>query len=120
MIPVLVAMPFYRMTEVDWSSSSDFVYCVAYYLPTSIVQGYPSEQIALLKRQKVDGGPVVIIMVPVVDLNWLLGVLRKMFSELQSDHRRYRGIVDADSEQPADVRAKTVHFLDDLFVLDEL
>lgn len=46
-------------------------YFVAYDIATDTVQGYPAKQIAPLKLQKVSEGPVVPVMAPAVDMNWL-------------------------------------------------
>lgn len=73
-----------------------------------------------MKRQKVDNGAVVPIMVPAVDVNWLSGISGKTFSEVERYYRRYRDIIDGGSGQPADVTADLVDDLDDVFAQDAL
>lgn len=46
------------------------------------MQGYSAERTAPKKRQKVDEGPMVPGFPPIVDVNWLPGVLLKPSSEV--------------------------------------
>lgn len=97
---------------MDWSSYGGSENFVAYYLVTGTVQIYPAEQIAPVKRQKVDDCPFVLGMPSAVDVNWLSNVSRKKFSETKCDYRRYRVVVDDDSGQPAVVPTDVVDDID--------
>lgn len=115
MIPFLVALVFYRVTEVDWSSSGGTGDFVAYNFAMGTLQGYPAVRIAPVWRQKVYYGPVVPVVAPSVDVNWLSVVARRTFFEVEHDYRRYICIIDDDSSPPGDVPAKVVDDLDDVF-----
>lgn len=124
--PVLVPLPCYHVTAVDWSSSCGSNDLVAYNFTTGTVQGYSTEQIELVKRQKVDDGPVELVTAPTVDVNRLRGLPYKTFSELERDYRRCLEIVDddlgqpvefpADVDQPADFLSDFLDDLDDRLV----
>lgn len=77
------------MTEFDCSSSGGFDVFFAYDFATGMVQGPPPENIAAVKRVKFDDGPVVLVMPPALDVNYLPVVARKTIFEVQHD---YRGI----------------------------
>lgn len=66
MDPVPVALPFYRMTEIDWSSFHGFEDFVPSDFDTSNVQGFPAEKTVPVKWQKVDDGSMVSVMAPAV------------------------------------------------------
>lgn len=85
-------------------TSSDFT--------TAAVQGHKSKKNALVKRQKIDDGPVVSVMKAAIHVNWIAGVACKTISELERDYRRYCGILDNDVGQPADIPGDVV---DDLY-----
>lgn len=71
MNPLLPALTFHWMTENDWSSWRDSDYLFAYDVDADTVHGYPSEKRVPVKRQKFDQGPVLPVLVPVVDTIWL-------------------------------------------------
>lgn len=89
--------------------SNDFVF---YCFDMSTVQGYPAERIAVVKRQKVDDGPVVPIMTPAVDVNWLSDLTPKATSKLERDYEQNRDMRDDDESQLANVSANVVSALD--------
>lgn len=68
-----------------------------------------------MKRQTVDDGPMVPILSPAVDMNWLPGVARNTFCDVEYHYRRCRGRVDENAGQPGDVLADLVDDFDDIF-----
>lgn len=70
--------------------------------------------IAPVRRQKVDAGPVVLLKAPAVHVKRLPVVERETTSEVKCDCRRYRGIVEDNAGQPADVLADKAGDLDDI------
>lgn len=73
-----------------------------------------------MKRQEVDGGPVVPVLVPAVDVSWLPGGARKLIFDVEHDYRRFRGVIDGDTSLPAEVLADVVDDLGDMFAQDAL
>lgn len=112
---ILVTLAFYRVTGIDWVSSVGSDDVIAYVFNTGSIQGYPAEKIVPVKRPNVDDGPVVPIMTTAVDVNRILGVQRKTISEVERHQQLYRGIVDDDAGQSADVPADVMDDLDDFF-----
>lgn len=112
---VIVVLAFHRVTEIIWSSHSGSKDFVSYDFATNTVQGYTAEDIEPVKRNKVDVGSVVSVMVRAIDVNWLCVVVRRKTSEVEFDHRRYLRIVDDDAGETADVPADMVDHLDDRF-----
>lgn len=85
---VIVALAFYRVTGIDWSSSwgsDDFIF---YDLATGTVQEYTAERPALLKCQKIDDGPVVPELAPTSYVSCISGVAHKAFLDDKSAFRR--------------------------------
>lgn len=66
---VLVVLVSDYVTEVDWSLTGVSNDSVLHDFTTDTGQGYPAEKIGPVKPQKVHDGPVVLVMVSVVDLN---------------------------------------------------
>lgn len=79
------------------------------------MQGCTAEQIAAVKRKKVDGGPVLPIDRPAVDVNWVPCVSCKTFIRVERNYRWYCGIMDDDPGQLADVSSDMVDDFDDVF-----
>lgn len=82
---VLVALSLYRVTKNDWSSSGGSKDVFAYNLFTGTVRGCRADTTAPVKLQNIDDGPIVPVMVPVVDVNWLPGAVRETISEVNRD-----------------------------------
>lgn len=118
--PVLVVLVLYRVTEIGRFSSVCSDDSLVYDFATDTVQGFPVEKIAPVKRHKVDDGPMVHVVGPVVDVNWLRGVACRTFSEFERDFRSYRVIVAVDARQPADDPVEVVEDLDEVFVQEAL
>lgn len=85
------------MNEVTFSSSGCSDLFVAYYFVTGTVQRYLVELTAPLKLYTVDAGPLVPLMAPALNLNWLPGVSRKKVFKVGYDYRRYCVIIHDDS-----------------------
>lgn len=73
-----------------------------------------------VKRPKIDEGPVVPVMVPAVDGNWLSGVVRKTLPEVERDYRRFYAIVYKDEGQLTDASSDVSDGLDDVFAQEGL
>lgn len=96
---VLVDLAFNYVTEIDrfsFGSSDDHV---VYNFATDVVQVYPIEKTAPVRRQNTDDDPVALFMAPAVDVNRLPDVAHKPSSEGKRDYRRYRGIVKDEAGQ---------------------
>lgn len=113
--PVFVALPFCRVPENDRSSSCGFDDFVSYYFATGTVQIYSAERIAPLKCQRADDGLTVPFIEPAIDSNWPSGVAHKTILEVKRENRRYLVINDYDAGRLADVPAKVVDDLYDIF-----
>lgn len=56
---VLAALLYHSVTEIDWFSSGSSDYFLLYNFATGTMQGYTAEILALVKRRKINDGPVV-------------------------------------------------------------
>lgn len=91
MDPVLVAPASYCASKVDWFSSGCEDGFLSYDLATGTVQGFWAGCAALVKRRKVDDGPVVPDSAPAFDVICLLGFASKHIAEAERDYRHYFG-----------------------------
>lgn len=66
---VVVILAFYRVSEIDWSSSGGSDDFISYDFATGTVQRYPAERIAPVKRHKNDDGPIMFVPTPALDVN---------------------------------------------------
>lgn len=82
MEPVLTALLLYLLTKVYWSSSGGPDELHAYDFNLSTVHGFPAKSYTPVKRQKVDESPVVPVMSPYIDVNWLFAVICKKISNV--------------------------------------
>lgn len=76
------------------------------------MRSYPTEILAAMKREKIENGPVVPILVSSVHANGLPDVTCKKFSNVESDYRGYCVVVDGDLS--SDVPAHVVDKFDDI------
>lgn len=87
---------------------------LSYYFATRTVQGYPAERIGPVKSQKAGDGPEVPVLTTAVGVNWLPGVVCKSLSVVERDYRLYRGVIDGDERQPANLPADVAEALDSI------
>lgn len=73
-----------------------------------------------MKRQKVDDGAVVPVLVPAVDVNWLPGVTRKKISRFESDYERYCAVNNYGRSLPDNVPDDVFDYLEVIFAQEEL
>lgn len=118
--PILVALGFRHVNEVDWSSSGGLDDFLSYRFVTGTVQGNAAEKTAPMKRLKVDDGSEVPEFIPAVDVDWLSSVACKTISKVEHDYRWYRCVSDGDEGPPADVPAIAPDVVDDIFVQELL
>lgn len=117
---IFAGLECYQMTEIYWSPSEGLGTFLAYYLATRAMRDYPAKTLALLKQEKIDGGPVVPVLAPAVDANWLRCVAGMTASTVQRDYKRYPGVVDEDDIFLSEVSAEVADDLDDIFVQEPL
>lgn len=87
MDPVLLALAFHRVQEVNWCSSGGLDVFISCKFPTGSVHGYPAESVASAKCDKVDNGRVVPALVAAVYRNRSTGVARKSNSDAERNYR---------------------------------
>lgn len=109
------AFVFHRVRKVYWYSSSGLDDFRAYDFATSTIRGYPFKRPTLMKSQKVDICPNTPVLVPAVDSNSLLGVARKMISDVNCDNRRYSAVIYNGCNLPADLQSNVVDEPDGVF-----
>lgn len=71
MDPAPVPLSFCRVAEIDWypAGVSNDIFALTF--ATGTVKGYKAENILSLKRQNVDEGPVMLVMAPAIEVNWI-------------------------------------------------
>lgn len=116
MDPVLFALLFHCVIEINWFSSGGSDDFLSDDFATGTVQGYLAEILAPVKRQNIDDGPAVLEFAPAIEVNWLPGVAGKAISDVDHDNRRYRVDIDSDEGLRADVPDDIVDDLDDVLV----
>lgn len=79
---MLAALASHRASDADWASSEGWNELLVYASAMSTVCGCLAEQFVLPKRKKVDGGCVVPVLVPAVDLECAPVVTCKTASDL--------------------------------------
>lgn len=87
----------------------------SYSFAASALLGCLAKSIAPVERQKVDEGTGVLVLKPIINLNWLPGLVCKPVYDGELDYRRYGGVVDGEEGLPADVLADVVYDLDNIF-----
>lgn len=111
----LAALPFHRITETDWSCLESTDEYLAYSFAAGIDLGYPANLSAAMKRQTFECSPLVPIMTPTVDADWISDLPCKTIFDNESDYRRYRGTVDDGENLRADVLSHNIDDLDSIF-----
>lgn len=77
--------------------------------------GYQAERVAVVKRQKVDDGLVMLFVAPTVDVKYQPNLNYKKISDAQRDYRRYHGVVDEYDGFPGDTLAEVAAGFDNIF-----
>lgn len=67
-----------------------------------------------MKIQKVDDGPLLLVLAPIVDVNMLPGMKHKLSYDVERDCRWYHVVIDNDDCLPSDVLAEVVEECDDI------
>lgn len=117
---VLSALMCHHVFETSCPSSGGSNGLVSYNFRTGIVKRYMAKRIVLLKCQKVDNGPVVILIVPAIDVSCIPDVTRRRNAEAERDYRLYGGVTDDAPGQLADAQAVVVNYLDAIFAQETL
>lgn len=69
------------------------------------MHGYNAERIASVKLQNVNGGVVLPVMKPAVNVDWLPGAACRATYDIECDYQWYRGAVCRAPGPPADIPA---------------
>lgn len=88
---VFVVSVFYHASDNDRYSAGGSDDFVSYEFSTGPVKEDLAVKNALLVRQKVGDGPLVPVMVPAVDANWIPGVFRNTIAKVERDYGWYGG-----------------------------
>lgn len=80
--PVLAALAFPRMSDVNWSLSEGPGEFLAYDFAMGTMHSYSVQTNAPVKTQMLDDGPAVPVLGPAVYVNWLSNITRKKTSDV--------------------------------------